>query len=436
MATIIDNQCISKRSPKQRKSSFNDSYYKSANFDTGISQFKQKPERSRRGKSSGKLFSPLKEAIGSMANDRRQAAASPRQTNAHRNAREDTRGKGLSFPAPPLATMAVIAAVVVISLIALGWTGISTKTPEEYTFTLAKDTNGLKEAENYANIGISAFNFGFEIPETNKKPANKTDTPDTITESTGKTSGIPPEMIESFKWSSYKVLKGDSVSGIAQKFGISKDAIIASNNIRNARQLREGAALRIPNIDGIPYQVKKGDSLSRISVIFNVPLDVILDVNDIRSDLIKEGETLFIPGARMNATDLKLALGELFIYPVRKDISSNFGWRKNPFSGAQEFHTGVDFRGNIGATVKASMDGTVSVIKTDRTYGQHIIMSHSNGYKTLYAHLSVISVKQGEKVLQGKKIGELGNTGLSTGPHLHFSIFRNEIWLNPIDLLN
>jgi murein DD-endopeptidase MepM/ murein hydrolase activator NlpD len=63
-------------------------------------------------------------------------------------------------------------------------------------------------------------------------------------------------------------------------------------------------------------------------------------------------------------------------------------------------------------------------------------MSHDNGYQTLYAHLSAFSAKQGDKVIQGKKIGEVGNTGLSTGPHLHFGVFRNGKWVNPLDLLN
>jgi murein DD-endopeptidase MepM/ murein hydrolase activator NlpD len=93
-------------------------------------------------------------------------------------------------------------------------------------------------------------------------------------------------------------------------------------------------------------------------------------------------------------------------------------------------------KANSGTAVKAAMNGTVSAVSNSRVYGNFIIMSHDNGYQTLYAHLSAFSVKQGDRVSQGKKIGEVGNTGLSTGPHLHFGVFKNGKWVNPLDLLN
>jgi len=85
----------------------------------------------------------------------------------------------------------------------------------------------------------------------------------------------------------------------------------------------------------------------------------------------------------------------------------------------------------------ASMEGVVSVINDNWLYGKHIILSHPNGYKTLYAHLNSVSVKLGDNVARGRKIGEAGNTGYSTGSHLHFSIYdKNGKLINPLDLLN
>jgi murein DD-endopeptidase MepM/ murein hydrolase activator NlpD len=271
-----------------------------------------------------------------------------------------------------------------------------------------------------------------------KQPANK---PSALGTELNQPANKPEETTKdliTFQWQKYKVQKGDSVSGIAKKFKISLGAVIASNNIRNARQLKEGVTLRIPNIDGIPYSIKSGDSLSKISVSFNVPLEVILDINDLKSDVIKAGETIFIPGARMNDLDLRMSLGEMFIYPVSsKYITSNFGMRKDPISGELSFHTGIDLRANTGASVMASMEGVVSVTGENRLYGKFIILSHPNGYKTMYAHLNAASVKQGDKVAQGRKIGEAGNTGYSTGAHLHFTIYdKNEKLINPLDLLN
>jgi murein DD-endopeptidase MepM/ murein hydrolase activator NlpD len=250
-------------------------------------------------------------------------------------------------------------------------------------------------------------------------------------------SGNGQNDLITFEWQQYRVKRGDAISVIAQRYGISVGAIIASNEIRNARTLQEGAVLRIPNIDGIPYQIKNGDSLLKIAASFNIPLEVILDVNDIKSDNIVPGETIFIPGARMNDIDLRLSLGELFMYPVQsRYVTSPYGMRKDPISGVVSLHTGIDLRADTGTTVMASLDGVISVIAENWLYGKYIIMTHDNGYKTLYAHLNSYSVNRGDRVARGRKIGESGNTGYSTGPHLHFSIYdKNNKLVNPLELL-
>jgi murein DD-endopeptidase MepM/ murein hydrolase activator NlpD len=247
---------------------------------------------------------------------------------------------------------------------------------------------------------------------------------------------IPLDLMETFSWSSYKVKRGDSVSGIALSHGISMDAVIACNSITNARRLREGETLRIPNMDGIPYTIRKGDTLSKISSSFKVPLEAILDANDIQSDDIVLGTLLFIPGARMKAEELKLALGEFFIYPIRGRLTSPFGWRNDPISGVRRYHAALDLASPTGTIVKASMDGRVSTTGFNATYGNYIILSHDGGFQTMYAHLSVISVKKNEPVNQGTKIGEVGNTGYSTGPHLHFAVFKSGKAVNPLDYLH
>jgi LysM repeat protein len=187
---------------------------------------------------------------------------------------------------------------------------------------------------------------------------------------------IPLDLMETFVWKSYKVKTGDSVSKIAAAHAISMDAIIASNNITNARRLREGELLRIPNMDGIPYTVNKGDTLSKISAAQEVPLEAILDANDILSENIEPGTVLFIPGAKMRTEDLKLALGELFIYPVRGRLSSPFGWRNDPISGVRRYHAALDLAANTGTPVKAAMDGRISTVGVNSVYGKYIIISH------------------------------------------------------------
>jgi len=247
---------------------------------------------------------------------------------------------------------------------------------------------------------------------------------------------IPLDMAEVFAWQAYKVKKGDTVSQIAVNFSVSMDAIIASNGITNVRVLREGETLRIPNMDGIPYTVKNGDSLSGISTSMGVPLEAILDANDLETDIINAGLTLFIPGARMNREDLRLALGDLFIYPVKgARLSSPFGWRNDPFTGVRRHHAAVDLSAPQGTPVKAAMDGKVSAVGYDVTYGNYIILTHAGNYQTMYAHLHTSSVKQNEQIAQGAQIGTVGTTGYSTGPHLHFAIYKSGRAVNPLDLL-
>jgi murein DD-endopeptidase MepM/ murein hydrolase activator NlpD len=247
---------------------------------------------------------------------------------------------------------------------------------------------------------------------------------------------IPLDLRETFSWLSYTIKKGDSVSKIAAAYGISMDAVIASNGITNVRRLYEGQAIKVPNMDGIPYTVKSGDSLLKISTTMNVPLAAILDANDVQSETITPGAVLFIPGAKMRTEDLKLALGEFFIYPIRGRLTSPFGWRNDPISGVRRYHAALDLAAPIGVPVKAAMDGSVATVGFNGTYGKFIILSHSSGFKTMYAHLSVTSVTEGSSVNQGSKIGEVGNTGYSTGPHLHFAVFKNGSPVNPLDLLS
>ncbi|MDR2785949.1 MAG: M23 family metallopeptidase [Treponema sp.] len=247
---------------------------------------------------------------------------------------------------------------------------------------------------------------------------------------------IPLDMMETFKWQSYRVKRGDSVFKIAGDHAISMDAVIASNGLTNAKKLYEGQELKIPNMDGIPYTVKRGDSLLKISGSMGVPLTAILDANDIESDDISPGTVLFIPGARMKTEDLKLALGDFFNYPIRGKLSSPFGWRNDPFTGVRRYHAAIDLAAPMGTMVKASMDGRVATVGYNATYGKFIILTHSNGFQSLYAHLNATSVSQGGYVSQGAKIGEVGSTGYSTGPHLHFAVYKNGRSVNPLDFLN
>ena len=114
------------------------------------------------------------------------------------------------------------------------------------------------------------------------------------------------------------------------------------------------------------------------------------------------------------------------------DVSSEFGLRRNPFGGRRyEMHSGIDFRGAIGTPVYATAQGLVMKSERSGGYGNHVVIDHGYGYETLYAHLSKLDVKVGDRVNRGDLIGALGNTGRSSGPHLHYEVHHNGQPVNP-----
>ena len=252
-----------------------------------------------------------------------------------------------------------------------------------------------------------------------------------------KTGSVPfLDFPDTFRFETYTVRAGDTVSSIATSRTISIDSIISLNRIKNVRQLRKGDIIRIPNMDGVAYTVRNGDNLSRLAQIWGIPVEAILDANDLESEIILPGAVLFLPGARMDGAELKRALGDLFSYPVRGRLTSPYGWRQEPISGVRRFHAAMDIAANTGTPVKAAMAGKVVAVGYNAVYGKYIILSHDGSYQTWYAHLNAYRTSVGKKVALGERIGDVGNTGYSTGSHLHFAVFRNGRALDPLPLLN
>jgi murein DD-endopeptidase MepM/ murein hydrolase activator NlpD len=121
--------------------------------------------------------------------------------------------------------------------------------------------------------------------------------------------------------------------------------------------------------------------------------------------------------------------------PVPGEISSRFGSRIDPLVNESAFHPGMDFRANRGDKIKATADAVVKKVSYDDDYGHHVILSHGNGFETLYAHMQKVLVKKGEKVKRGQAIGLVGNTGRSTGPHLHYGVLNRGKFVDPMKYL-
>jgi len=116
-------------------------------------------------------------------------------------------------------------------------------------------------------------------------------------------------------------------------------------------------------------------------------------------------------------------------------FSSNFGWRIDPFNGQKTFHEGIDFPAEVGTAIEAAASGKVIFADVHPAYGKMLEIDHGNGLITRYAHCSLLLVKEGDLVMRGQRVAEVGSTGRSTGPHLHFEVRLNGVPQNPARFL-
>ena len=241
-----------------------------------------------------------------------------------------------------------------------------------------------------------------------------------------------PKKIE---YQRYRVRSNDNIKSIAKKFGLLEDTIILCNNIKSERHIRPGDIIEIPNQDGRIIKVDRNDSLIKIANRYGVRVEDIVDVNDISSSNIIIGSKIFIPGSRMTQYEKNKFYEVIYIWPLKGNISSYFGPRIDPITGGYGYHTGIDIKGRFGYPVRATSDGVISNIGFNQVYGNYIEIKHKDGIVSIYAHLSATLVKEGEEINQGKIIGRVGNSGRSTGPHLHFEIRKNGKFIDPLKIL-
>ncbi len=236
----------------------------------------------------------------------------------------------------------------------------------------------------------------------------------------------------------YTVHQGDTVSKIAKLFDVTENTVRWANNLKKNESPKVGDVLVILPVDGVSYVVKKGDTLKSIARKYGADAEEIGAFNglELESELAY-GETIIIPNGEIAEPKPKqtpkkpatkvLAGATKIIKSWAKDVQ---GYFMRPVRGGirtQGLHgyNGTDIGAPTGTPVYAAADATVLIAKTggyNTGYGNYIILSHPNGTQTLYGHLSRVDVSTGQKVSQGEQIGAVGNTGKSTGPHLHWEV--------------
>lgn len=246
----------------------------------------------------------------------------------------------------------------------------------------------------------------------------------------------------------YRVVDGDTVSSIAQKFGVTIDTIMWENSLKSVDAIKIGQILRILPVTGVRYKVKRGETIYSIAKAYQVDPQNIVDYpfNSFSNDetfTLSAGQELIIPDgikpkeiildtakyATRTVAAIPGVVGEgNFMWPTSGVITQRYSW----------YHRAQDIANHNNPPIVAAQSGTVITAGWNGGgYGNYVVIDHGNGYKTLYAHMlnNSIVVKPGQKINQGQRIGTMGNTGRSTGTHLHFEIKGPNGNIDPLGVL-
>ncbi len=243
----------------------------------------------------------------------------------------------------------------------------------------------------------------------------------------------------------YKVRSGDTLSTIAKMFGVDTNTIVGANNIKNGT-IHPGEEFVILPITGIRHTVLKGETLASLEKTYRSDAHDIALYNNLSDDAtLVPGVSIIIPNAEVPAPAPTKTVAKSKSSTTKASKTKGFkpaplrnaggpeydGYYDWPVAGGvitQSLHgyNGVDIGAPTGTDMYASAAGTVIVAKNNGAwnggYGNYIVIQHTNGTQTLYAHASAVLVSPGDAVSQGELIGRVGRTGESTGPHLHFEI--------------
>ena len=229
----------------------------------------------------------------------------------------------------------------------------------------------------------------------------------------------------------YVVRKGDTLSQIAKMFDVSTNTILWANDMKKNDKLKEGDILMILPVSGVKHVILKGQTLKGIAKKYNVDILDIAGFNGIAIDSqLAVGDELIIPDAEMVNVETSKPKTNYTTDTLKTTLKTLIGYFINPVPGykrvSQKLHgnNGVDLAAPSGTPIVAAASGTVLLARKGYNggYGNMVIIRHSNGTQTLYAHQSKIATNTGAKVSQGEIIGYVGSTGRSTGPHLHYEV--------------
>lgn len=243
----------------------------------------------------------------------------------------------------------------------------------------------------------------------------------------------------------YAVERGDTISTIARKFGISEETVKWTNDLTNDN-ITVGDELKILPVTGISYKVTKGDTVYSIAKRFDTIPQKIVDFpfNDfanLETFSLVEGQILIVPDG-IKPSEKPSIRREVYLVQGPVSVSSaGFTWPVQGYVSqfASWYHMAIDIVSPVGTPIVSAQNGRVIKISTgvwDGGYGNNVVIDNGAGYQTLYAHMSSVNVSIGQDVVSGKTvIGGVGNTGRSTGAHVHLEVIKNGVRVNPLPYL-
>jgi len=255
----------------------------------------------------------------------------------------------------------------------------------------------------------------------------------------------------------YKVKAGDTLTGIASKFGVSMMTVWWANSLKSKDDLHLGQVLTIPPVTGLVLTVTPADTLAGLAARYKVDQQEILDANKLQDPNLVVGQFLAIPGAvgKAIATPKTQPQQVIRTSSVSRSGTSRaparysggaFNW---PVSGGGNYisqyfhygHYGLDIAADYGSLVQAAAGGTVIFAGWKGNGGGYQVwIAHGSGLYSTYNHMSAISVGSGQGVSEGQQVGRVGQSGNATGPHLHFEVWQGSVWnggsrVNPLAYL-
>jgi murein DD-endopeptidase MepM/ murein hydrolase activator NlpD len=244
------------------------------------------------------------------------------------------------------------------------------------------------------------------------------------------------------------VNSGDNFWKIARRNNVNIDTLIAANPYWESLNARKNDKVVVPSRVGVLHFVQDFGQIENIRAIYEADgKDIIVQHLPLlykywyKLAAKSEPIAVFIRNARPESSMMtgslarQFALREMFRSPLGGRYSSFFGMRTDPINGKARFHQGVDIASPHGTIVGSASGGVVTAAGWMGGYGKAVMIEHKNGFRTLYGHLSVVGVSPGKRVKAGQYIGRVGSTGWSTGPHLHFTLWKNGVYINPMKVL-